>query len=96
MLKMSLFFFEEFSYITSFTADRYSHHDPLWLFDLYIWSQIHNMAGRGLITGWPSTRQGKDSDQKIAFWLILRQQVRCGMCSGMTPLKKKKHIPHIL
>ena len=41
MLKKSLFFFEEFSYITSFTADRYSQLDPLWLFELSTWVQIH-------------------------------------------------------
>ena len=50
MLKKSLFFFEEFSYITSFTADRYFQHDPFQLFDLSTWGQIHNMADRWF--GW--------------------------------------------
>ena len=49
---------EEFSYVTSFTANKYTQHNPLWLFDLSTWGQIHNMAGRGLITGWPSTQWG--------------------------------------
>ena len=72
MLKKSLFFFEEFSYITSFTANRYSQHDPLRLFDLSTWGQIHNMAGRVLITGWPSTQQSGDSEEiaDTCVWLV--------------------------
>ena len=61
-VKKSLFF-EEFSYITSFTADGYSQHDPPRLFDLSTMGQIHNVAGRGLITGWPSTQQGGDNEE---------------------------------
>ena len=61
MLKKSLFFFEEFSYINSFTVDRYSQYESLRLFDLSTWGQIHNMASRGLITGWPSTQRAGDS-----------------------------------
>ena len=99
MLKKSLFFFEEFSYITSFIADRYSQHNPLRLVDLSTWGQIHNVAGRGLITGWPLTQQGRDSEDigNICVWpengllvdietttmMQSQPQVRCWRCSGI-------------
>ena len=72
MLKKSLFF-EEFSYITSFATNRYSQYNPLQLFDLSTWGQIDNTAGRGLITGWPSTQQGMDS-KEIADTCVLTRK----------------------
>ena len=105
MLKKSLFF-EEFSYITSFTANRYSQQDPLWLFDLSIWGQIHNVAGRELITGWPSAQGGGDSEEiaDICVWpengllvdtettsvMQSQPQMRCGRCSGIAGFKFNK------
>ena len=63
MFKKSLFFFGEFSFITSYTADRYSQYDLLRLFDLSTWGQINNVADRGLVTGWPSNQRGWDSEE---------------------------------
>ena len=98
MLKKNLFF-KEFSYITSFTADRYSHHDPLQQFDLSTWGQIHNMAGRQLITGWPLTQRGRNSEEiaDTCVWpengplvdtetttvMQLQPQARYGRCNGI-------------
>ena len=102
LLKKSLFFFEEFSYISSFTVDRYSQYDPLPLFDVSTWGQIHNLAGRGLITGWPSTQPGSDSEETVdtCVWpengLLVdiettgtqsKPQVRCRKCSGILYIK---------
>ena len=100
MLKKSLFFFEEFSYITSFTADRYSQHDPLRLFDLSTLGQIHNVASRVLITGWPSTQRGGNSEEiaDTCVWpengLLVnietttatqsQPQMMCRGCNGIT------------
>ena len=99
MFKKSLFFFEEFSYISSFTADIYSQHDLLRLFDISTWGQIHNMAGGGLITGWHSTQRSGDSkeiadtcvwpendflvDIEITTATQSQPQMRCTGCGGI-------------
>ena len=107
MLKKSLFFIEEFSNITHFTADRYSQHDALRLFDLSTWGQIHNVIGRGLIIGWPSIQRGEDSEEiadtcvwpengllvdiKTTTVIQTQPHVKWGRCNGIHFLRQIFH-----
>ena len=61
MLKKSLLFFEEFYYITPFTGDIFLARPTST--DISTRGHIHNVAGRGLITSWPSTQQSGDSEE---------------------------------
>ena len=54
MLKKSFFLYHFFHSRQIFSAR------PT-LTDLSTWGQIDNVAGRGLIIGWPSTQRGEDS-----------------------------------